>query len=383
VSSTLEEFRKVNASYPGSSIAEAWKSEGKRVIGWMCNYLPEEIIYAAGMLPIRVTGCDEEGLQLGDAQAYMSNATCSFVQTCFQLALQKRFAYLDGCVSAMPCHSMIRMTELWRLYLPTPFVHTLAIPRAISKESLELFTRDVEEFRQSLGRHFDTEITDESLRNAIAVYNETRSLLKQLYEFRKQEVPPVLGSEIQEVLNACQRMPRDRFNELLFAFLKEVRAMGPDAGPADRKPRLMLSGSIHNNSKFIKLIEDAGAVVVADELCSGTRYWWRDVNTDEPPVNALARRYLNIAPCGRMYPVSNRVNHVTSFIREYRVDGVVSEILQYCTSYQSDQPLLRAELEKQGIPMLDLQVEYGSHGSGQVKTRVEAFIEMLAQGVIE
>jgi len=141
----------------------------------------------------------------------------------------------------------------------------------------------------------------------------------------------------------------------------------------------MINGSVLTNPEFIRSIEDQGALVVTDELCTSTRYWGDEVILEEgrPVLESISRRYLNNFPCARMHPSEMRFNRIVDFAREYRVDGVISQIVRFCVPYSHDLPLLTERLVEEGIPTLALDVEYGSSGSGQVATRVQAFLEML------
>ena len=144
----------------------------------------------------------------------------------------------------------------------------------------------------------------------------------------------------------------------------------------------MIVGSTLTNPEFIKSIEDQGALVVTDELCTSTRYWGDMVNLDgsKPVLAAIAHRYLNNFPCARMFPSDERFNRILKLTREYKVDGVISQTIRYCVPYAHDLPLLTDKLNEQGTPMLALDVEYGTSGSGQVATRVQAFLEMIEAG---
>jgi benzoyl-CoA reductase/2-hydroxyglutaryl-CoA dehydratase subunit BcrC/BadD/HgdB len=119
--------------------------------------------------------------------------------------------------------------------------------------------------------------------------------------------------------------------------------------------------------------------VVTDELCTSTRYWTDPVIIDEKISlrEAVARRYLNNFPCARMFPSDERFNRIMQFAQDYRVDGIISQIVRYCVPYCHDLPLLTRKLKEKGIPILALDVEYGTSGSGQIATRVQAFLEML------
>jgi len=292
------------------------------------------------------------------------------------MALDKQYDFLDGFVAGSTCDGARRLADVWHLYLPIPVVYVLSVPRKTTEAAHELYRLEVLEFKHRLEELFQVEITDEALREAILVYNKSRELLKKLYDLRKLDAPPISGAETQEVLNSGFKMPKDKFNQLLERLLEE--ASTGDRALAARY-RLMITGSPLNNPDFIKNIEDLGGLVVVDETCMGTRYWWDlvDDNPDLDPLTAISRRYLNNFPCPRMFPSSERFNRVLDIVKDFRIQGVVNELVRYCVPYAHDEPLLREQLEHRGIPVLELDLEYGTPGTGQIRTRVQAFLEML------
>ena len=171
-------------------------------------------------------------------------------------------------------------------------------------------------------------------------------------------------------------MPKETFNDWLQQLLDEITASGN--GHTGRA-RLMVVGSVLTNPEFIKSIEEQGGLVVTDELCTSTRYWGDPVILEgtKSPVEAISRRYLNNFPCARMFPSEERFRRILEFARDFKVDGVVSQIVRYCVPYAHDLPLMTERLKAQGIPTLALDVEYGTSGSGQIQTRVQAFLEMI------
>jgi len=365
----------VNSSFPYTAPIKSWKEQGKRVIAFQCTYVPEEIIHAAGILPIRLTG-DSQEPSLEEANAYMYINTCSFVRGCLDLVLRKRYHFLDGFVSGSTCDCPRRLTDVWEHYDLTSFVHIIDVPRKMTEAAHDLYRDELGTLKKRIEESFDLEISDQALRQTIGVYNQTRRLLKKLYELRKSDRPPITGAEVLEVLNAGFKMPREEFNTLLESLVDEASG-GRRTVPG--KFRLMVNGSPLNNPEFVRGIEELGAVVVVDELCTGVRHWWDlvDESPDVDPLEALSRRYLNNFPCPRMYPPHERFDRVVQLVKDYRVDGVVSEIVRYCVHCAHDQPLLKRVLDGEGVPVLELSMEYGASGTGQIRTRVQAFLEML------
>jgi benzoyl-CoA reductase/2-hydroxyglutaryl-CoA dehydratase subunit BcrC/BadD/HgdB len=235
---------------------------------------------------------------------------------------------------------------------------------------------EVVEFKERLEEFAGVEITDERLRQSTEVYNESRALLKSLYELRRRDAPPITGAETMEVLNASFRMPKETFNRWLKDLLNELAHS--DIAHSSRA-RLMVMGSVMNNPDFVRSIESQGGLVVTDELCTSTRYWSDPVVLAEgqAPLEAVSRRYLNNFPCARMVPSDERFRRVLELAHGYRVDGAISQIIRYCVTYAHDLPLLTNRLRAADIPVLALDVEYGTSGSGQIQTRVQAFLEML------
>jgi len=373
----LEKFCEVNNTFPKTAQILEHKHQGKKVFGWLCTYVPEEIIHAAGALPIRITGYSKE-MELEDGTAYLYINSCSFSRSCLQLGLKGEYDFLDGVAGGSTCDGARRLFDLWRNYIDTPFYHVLTVPRKYTQSAHDLYHSQVLQFKVHLEEFMGIQITDESLYQSIGVYNESRALLKRLYELRKLENPPITGTETMEVLNACFRMPKELFNEWLRNLLDELQ--GSDNASKSRA-RLMLVGSAITNPELIGSIEELGGLIVTDELCTGTRYWSDPVVLDKnsTPVEAISRRYLNNFPCARMFPSDERFNRILDLAQDFRVDGVISQIIRYCVPYAHDLPLLTEKLKANGIPTLALDVEYGTSGSGQIRTRVQAFLEMLEE----
>jgi bzd-type benzoyl-CoA reductase N subunit len=370
----LEQFRAVNAAFPRTAEIQELKRQGKKVFGWLCTYVPEEIIHAAGILPVRITGYSQE-VELDDGNAYLYINNCSFSRSCLQMGLRGEYDYLDGVVAGSTCDGARRLFDLWVHYVKVPFHHILTVPRKYTERAHKLYYEQVTAFTQHLEEYLDTQITDDALLASIKVYNESRGLLKKLYELRRRDRPPITGTETMEVLNASFRMPKELFNQYLSRLLDELEASGIEH-PA--RARMMVTGSVMNNPEFIRSIEELGALVVTDELCTSTRYWSDPVVPDgRAPLEAISRRYLDNFPCARMVPSDGRFDRILQFARDYKVDGVISQIIRYCVPYAHDLPLITERLKKIGIPTLALDVEYGTSGSGQIRTRVQAFLEML------
>jgi benzoyl-CoA reductase subunit C len=297
------------------------------------------------------------------------------VRNCLESGLQGGYDFLDGMIAGNTCDNIHRLFDVWQNYLNTPFTHILSIPHIVTEESISFFKQELIQLKSHLEQIGEVTITEDSLREAIDLYNYSRQLLRQLYNLRKRVAPPISGAEVLEVINAGMRLPRHQFNMLLEDLLKELEHSSRSLSGGIR---LLISGSILDSPEFIHAMEELGALVLTDDLCTGTRYFWDLVDTKHDPLAALASRYLTRAPCSRMRPYRGRLEHLINMVRDFQVDGVVYEVIKFCDLFGFDKAFFRERLSQIGIPFLELDIEYGGGAAiGQIRTRLQAFIEML------
>ncbi len=372
---TMAEVREINAGFPYTEPIRQFKEQGGKIIATQCAYIPEEIIWAAGATAVRMTGGSKQ-IELEDANSYLYVNTCSYCRACLQTALEGQWEFLDGYISSATCDCARRLADVWERYIDIPLINVMSVPRKKTVRDLELFLSEIRGMKKKLEEHLGAEISDEALWESIRLYNRSRELLREINELRKADSPPIWGYEIMELINAGLRMPRDKYNALLERLLDELKS---DHRQVDGEVRLMVSGSPLNSSDFFRALEQNGGVVVIDELCMSTQFWWKPVGTSiADPLEALASHYLNDFTCARMVPYDDRFDELLGLAKEWRVDGVVSQIMPYCVLYAHDQPLLRKKLGAVGLPLLELEVEYGTGSTGQIMTRAQAFVEMLS-----
>ncbi len=370
----LDEMIRLTSPFPESVAVKDWKASGGKVIGWVNPYVPEEIIYAAGMLPFQVTG-NNEPVQMQGAEAYILSNTCSYIRTCWQLQLDGKYGFLDGLVSSSFCDQDKRLYSVWEYYKKLPYMDLIYAPRKRDEEAVKLYLADLEDFRNRLSQYRLSRIPDRDIANSIRVYNQGRELMHRLYELRKRDRPPVTGAEALEVSKAAARLPRERFNVLMEQLLDEIQRTGREI---KKSRRVMVIGNDLHNTNQIANLETLDAVVVVDEMNCGIRYAWGQVDTQMPPMEALARYYV----LGRPVDMHNwnsdgRLEFIGEMAEQYKVDGIVSEIVRFCTYNGWDKFDLKKQMEKRGIPILDIDLEYGHPAGAQVKIRAEAFMEML------
>ncbi len=356
---------------------QKWKHQGHKVMGYFCSAMPTEMITAAGFLPFRLRAPGSTGTELSDA--FFSSINCTFPRHVLNMALKGEYDFIDGLIMFNSCDHIRRVYDHWIRQMDTTFVKILSLPKKAEQPQIEWFAGELTFLREGMQEHFNVDITDEALNQAIKIHNETRRLLRSLYELRKGESPPITGAEMLAITVASTAMPLVQYNRLLREVIDDLNKK---EGYTKYRARLMILGGELDNPEYIKVIEDQGGLVVTDSLCFGSRMLWKDVNEDEPdPLKALARYYIAERPsCPRVLgDYAHRSEYTEEMIREFDVDGVILERLTFCDCWGFEQFTINNDFKCQGIPLLMLDREYTLSGLGQLRTRVQAFLETIGR----
>jgi bzd-type benzoyl-CoA reductase N subunit len=373
--SALEELIALSTNQVNLAVNE-WKTKGKKIVGFICTQVPEEILYAADILPVRLRAPD--CADTTSADVYMSHLNCTFIRSCLQYMFEGKFDFLDGFICTNSCDHTRRLYDILREALHYPYVHLFAIPHKVGGEEITLWHRgEITRFKESVEAAFGGEVTEARLREAIGIYNETRGLLRELYELRKSDSPPISGAETLSVILAGNSLPKDMYNQMLRNLLDELRQR---KGISKYRARLMIAGSGGcDNPDYLGVMEELGGLVVTDSLCFGSRYFWEPVDTEGDLMLNLARSYLNRPSCANMTDrVVERVEFVKQMVRDFRVDGVIFQRMRYCDLWGGQLLYIEQDLKESDIPLLSLEREYMMGGAGQLRTRVQAFLEKIA-----
>ncbi|MBW2065049.1 MAG: 2-hydroxyacyl-CoA dehydratase [Deltaproteobacteria bacterium] len=363
--------------------ARELRKEGNKIIGYICSFVPLEIIAAAGCIPFRIRGDVGEPITKGDT--LLETIVCPFIRSCFDLAVKGRYDFLDGFVVPHACDSMTRSYSTWNYSLDLPYFNFVNIPSVVREASFEFFRAELETFKRTLERYTKRKITDDALEKAIGQYNLTRGKVRALYEFRKPDPPRITGVEIGKVLIVVSSIPVKEANILLDQVLDEVE--NRREVPGEKGPRVFIDGPCIDNIELVKIAEELGANVVADGICYGTRDFWPRTDTEGDPLRALGRRYLDKVNCPKTYrenvtgtfegDIANRFGDIGSRIKEFKVDGAILYVYKYCDPFGFEVPARKAYYDSLNVPLLCLEDEYSSGTIGQLRTRIQAFLEMI------
>jgi len=355
---------------------QAWLDQGGKVAGYFCSTVPEEVLTAAGYVPFRIRGTGSTSTELSDA--FFSPINCSFPRHAFNQALKGEYDFLDAVICINSCDHVRRVYDNWIRNLNTPFATVMSLPRKVGDRQVDWYRDEINLLRKRLEAHLGIKITDEMVRHAIKLHNEIRGLQKSIYELRKSDAPPITGTETLAVMVAGTAMPRDRYRDLLKEFIEDLKQAKGNSG---YKARLMILGSELDDPEYISIIEDQGGLVVTDSTCFGTRLMWEQVDEAEnDPARALARYYVQERPsCPRMYGNQpERMEFTRKMADAFNVDGIVGERLQFCDNWLVEHYMTKCDLKEHGdMPFIQLDREYILSGKGQLRTRVQAFLETM------
>ncbi|MFC1896317.1 2-hydroxyacyl-CoA dehydratase subunit D [Thermodesulfobacteriota bacterium] len=351
--------------------AIAWKKRtGGKVIGVFCCSVPEELIYAAGMLPVRILGEHEEPTE-GDL--HFPTSVCPYPKSCLDLAIKGRYDYLDGLVVPNVCDMIRAMYGTWRLNIDIAYLHFLEVPQRISPKGVTFFHQVLTQFQSSLEQFGRSTISTESLREAIEVYNLNRTLLRRAYELRKGGL--ISAVELHAMVLSSMLVPKDEHNKIMSQCLEEANQRQARHDGV----RLFLSASMLDDPDFLRLIEECGGRVVADDMPVGSRYFFYPVESRPEPLKALAERYLERIPCPRKMISETRYRFIEETLEGAEVRGAIIHNLRACDCHLYEYPYLKEKMEAEGMPVLFFRGEETETELETLRDDVEAFVEMLAQ----
>lgn len=361
--------------------ARELRNQGSKIIGHFCC-APVELITAADLIPYRITGDMQE--QVTRADAYVETITCPFVRNAFDIAIKGGYDFLDGFVVPHGCDSTERIYEIWNYHFKPAYSHFINIPHSTTRSSRVFAKEELRTFQRSLERFTGKEVLPERVREAIRLYNQNRSLVRELYELRKPDPPLLSGAETLKVVLANKSLPVEESNEMLANILQEIRKR--NTGPEKKPVRTMIYGSEVDDPLFMQVIEDAGSNLVIDDICMGSRTYFRDVEETEDPLEGLVNYYLRDLTCPRTWgetkgsrkeDLDERFGYLLDLAKEWDASGVIHFVMRYCDNFAFDVPDVKDYFDQAGLKVLLLESDYAIAHPAQLKTRVQAFVEML------
>ncbi len=362
---------------------QEYKKSGGKVIGAFCVFVPEEIVRAAGGIFIGLCS----GIEIGSAEAekVLPRNICPLIKSFMGFKLAKVCPYFESCdmvVGETTCDGKKKAFEILNDYVP---VHVMETPQMKKERDRALWLEEVKDFARMVEELTGQNITPENLAKAISEVNGKRRALQRLSELRKNNPAPISGKDslLIEQIAMYDNVPRftAKVNELCDELEQRINNNADCAFPPNT-PRVIVTGTpmAIPNWKVPHIIETSGAVIVAEELCTGLRYFENEVTEGAGDMDTMmkniADRYLGIN-CAVFTPNTGRLEKLVQLVKDYKADGVIHCTLSFCDPYAVEANRVEKVLKEENIPLLKLETGYDQEDTGQLKTRVEAFIEML------
>ena len=360
-------------------VASKMKSKGKKTIGYLCSYAPEELIYAAGFHPMRLFSSKAE---INLAENHLQAYCCSLVRGILEDSLSGKLDYIDGTVFPHTCDSIQRLSDIWRIKAKYEFFSDVMMPAKLNTQSARNYMKDVlNKFKTDLEKASGKKISQPDLKESILKFNIIKTNLKKLYDLRSQNPGIIKGADMHAIVKGSMIMDRDQLVELIPAIvskLSDENGHTKKKSSLNQSKRLVLSGSICDSPDIYDIIEESGGVVTGDDLCTGQRWFDGEIPEDEEPLEALTHRYFERIVCPAKHKSTiARGENIVGLAKKAKADGVIFIILKFCDPHGFDYPYMKEFLDKEKISNILIEIDDHALNSGQLSTRLETFMHMI------
>ncbi|MHA1378886.1 MAG: 2-hydroxyacyl-CoA dehydratase family protein [Candidatus Helarchaeota archaeon] len=355
-------------------VLKQFKEDGSKIIGVIQHGIfPDELIYASGAHPLKIILGGKEEQEIGDQ--YLSATTCPFSRSTLRFLETSHplYSLIDTMIEGTFCNGVANIAN-YLDYFNIPSI-PIFIPHGTKLSAFKYYLNELEKIKDYLEQLTGNKITSKKLIEAIKIYNEMRALLRKINNYRQQQEPPISGKIIHQLVAQANLMGPKIMIPKLRNFLKELEENPPHYSGV----RIFLTGSgiTLGDNLFDIIEEEYGGLVVADDLWSSTDFFLEDVDmNDSNPIKAIAIKYFCKNLCGRMIP-DPRIPKILELYNTFGAQGIINHTLKYCDSYSNLKYEFRKIMLKNNIQVLDLDRDYADSDMGQLRTRIEAFLEMI------
>lgn len=366
---------------PKNAFVEQAISDGRIPVGYACYIMPEPLLMVGNLFPVRMRAPQVD--HSDKANYWMSNLCCSYSRSVLEAMLDGDYDFLRGMVSGAACthinrtvqHTTVVPQYKSRVDAGEFLFYSLDSPRATTEPGKRHLVKDLKRAAVEMERVLGVKCTDDALRKAIHELNEFRALLRKVSEFRKGPDTRITGTEFHKVMVASLVAPKDMLIEPMKKLIAALEKREPVSG---FRARLMLVGSTFDNPAFTELIENEDALVVCDRYCFGSFPGMEPIPEDGDPWETLAAHYVDTCQCSRMMgQFEKRYNQKADYIKEFSVDGVVIQTIKFCDLWAYEVPMALDQYKLDQIPAMKIEHEYRMNGEGQIRTRIQAFLERI------
>ena len=358
------------------------QEEGKKVFGTFCVYVPDELIFAANAIATGLCGGSQFWVPGGEK--VLPTNTCPLIKDSVGARLDRTcpfFRIADMYIGETTCDGKKKAWEILGEDVP---VHVMDLPQMKREKDIKAWAEEIKELKKVIEEFTGNKVTAESLSESIKLINNKRKALSRLYECRKADKVPISGRDALVISQIAFYDDPARFTQMTNKLCDELEQRIKDGVSVVKEgtKRILLTGTplAVPNWKLHNIIETSGAVVVCEEICTGTRYFENLVDetktTIDEQIDALANRYMGIN-CACFTPNTGRIDDIIRLAKEYKVDGVIDVNLKFCSLYDVEGYTVERALKEACIPVMGIETDYTDNDAEQLRTRIGAFIEMI------
>ena len=358
------------------------QEEGKKVFGTFCVYVPDELIFAANAIATGLCGGSQFWVPGGEK--VLPTNTCPLIKASVGARLDRTcpfFRIADMYIGETTCDGKKKAWEILGEDVP---VHVMDLPQMKREKDIKAWAEEIKELKKVIEEFTGNKVTAESLSESIKLINNKRKALSRLYECRKADKVPISGRDALVISQIAFYDDPARFTQMTNKLCDEFEQRIKDGVSVVKEgtKRILLTGTplAVPNWKLHNIIETSGAVVVCEEMCTGTRYFENLVDetktTIDEQIDALANRYM-VINCACFTPNTGRIDDIIRLAKEYKVDGVIDVNLKFCSLYDVEGYTVERALKEACIPVMGIETDYTDNDAEQLRTRIGAFIEMI------
>ena len=368
-----------------NDLIKQYQADGNICLGYTCFHIPEVILNVGNCFSTRLRAPNTGSIDI--ATYYMSNYTCEYARALVERGIEGGFQFLDAMIGVDACSMMNRAMEHFEILKvndkPNFFVTHCDMPYKITDYTIEAYVAQMRlHVLNNIAEKFGVDVSDDALRAAVAQHNEVCSIISEIGEMRKADNPVITGYEFHVINLVSYVCPKELILPYLRETLDELKTREPDEKSPFRA-RVAIVGSEIDDPNLTKLIEGCGALVVSDRFCFGSTPGREviELNDEEDVLTQICRHYMEVAECARYISdekVHQRRETADRLAKEYKTDGIIYEQMKYCDYWGFERALVSHIMsEEYGWPVLSIDRLYNNGNSGQLRTRVQAFVESL------
>ncbi|RJP79417.1 MAG: 2-hydroxyacyl-CoA dehydratase [Desulfobacteraceae bacterium] len=353
-----------------SQVLNELHAQGQKIFGYFCTYTPIELLAACKVLPVRIMGGRGKTEQCYNL---LPEFICPFMKRSLEKALAGEYAFLSGIVQSYSCDAVCGCQAVWKNNFPDISLYSISLPYNDNPPARDFYVEEFQSLIKKLGQTTDFSF-QEALRQAIAQYRKIREAVLMIYQYAQSGFLDISAEKMWYIVQAGFVMPPDSYLDLLNQQIREKRKTPVTT---EKQIPVIVSGSEIGHPDILSYIEQKGGRIIWDDHCTGIRSFEPEAGCGNDPLECLVDRYMKRLPCASRSRAEDRWPEWDRRLQYENVQGVIFILQKFCTPHLSDIPYFKNQLKNNGIPSIVVEMDEGWEVSGQIRTRIDSFLDMI------